>query len=397
MKELTVMKIQLLNKIAKCGTAVFDDTYTVGEEIENPDAIMVRSAAMHDMQFSPNLKAIARAGAGVNNIPVDRCADEGIVVFNTPGANANAVKELVMAGLLLASRDIIGGANWVKENADDPDIAKSVEKNKSKFAGHELKGKKLGVIGLGAIGGPLCNLARHFGMEVYGCDPYLSVEAAWNISRDVHRLMTREEVFKECDFISLHTPLVVNDDPKVATKGMINEGTIAMMKDGAVVLNFARDALVDDDAMEKALASGKIARYVTDFPNARTAGMKGVIAIPHLGASTEEAEDNCAIMAAHELDDFLKNGNIKNSVNYPNVELPHNGDCRLCIFHKNIPTILSQITSAVSEENINIENFINKSKKDNAYTVVEINGDIPEKVVDKVKAIEGVIRIRVIK
>ena len=391
------MKIQLLNKIAKCGTAVFDDTYTVGEEIENPDAIMVRSAAMHDMQFSPNLKAIARAGAGVNNIPVDRCADEGIVVFNTPGANSNAVKELVMAGLLLASRDIIGGANWVKENADDPDIAKSVEKNKSKFAGNELKGKKLGVIGLGAIGGPLCNLARHFGMEVYGCDPYLSVEAAWNISRDVHRLMTREEVFKECDFISLHTPLVVNDDPKVATKGMINEGTIAMMKDGAVVLNFARDALVDDDAMEKALASGKIARYVTDFPNARTAGMKGVIAIPHLGASTEEAEDNCAIMAAHELDEFLKNGNIKNSVNYPNVELPHNGDCRLCIFHKNIPTILSQITSAVSEENINIENFINKSKKDNAYTVVEINGDIPEKVVDKVKAIEGVIRIRVIK
>lgn len=391
------MKIQLLNKIAKCGTAVFDDTYTVGEEIENPDAIMVRSAAMHDMQFSPNLKAIARAGAGVNNIPVDRCADEGIVVFNTPGANANAVKELVMAGLLLASRDIIGGVNWVKENADDPDIAKSVEKNKSKFAGNELKGKKLGVIGLGAIGGPLCNLARHFGMEVYGCDPYLSVEAAWNISRDVHRLMTREEVFKECDFISLHTPLVVNDDPKIATKGMINEGTIAMMKDGAVVLNFARDALVDDDAMEKALASGKIARYVTDFPNARTAGMKGVIAIPHLGASTEEAEDNCAIMAAHELDEFLKNGNIKNSVNYPNVELPHNGDCRLCIFHKNIPTILSQITSAVSEENINIENFINKSKKDNAYTVVEINGDIPEKVVDKVKAIEGVIRIRVIK
>lgn len=391
------MKIQLLNKIAKCGTAVFDDTYTVGEEIENPDAIMVRSAAMHDMEFSPNLKAIARAGAGVNNIPVDRCADEGIVVFNTPGANANAVKELVLAGLLLASRDIIGGANWVKENAGDPDIAKAVEKNKSKFAGHELKGKKLGVVGLGAIGGPLCNLARHFGMEVYGCDPYLSVEAAWNISRDVHRLMTREEVFKECDFISLHTPLVVNDDPKIATKGMINEGTIAMMKDGAVVLNFARDALVDDDAMEKALASGKIARYVTDFPNARTAGMKGVIAIPHLGASTEEAEDNCAVMAAHELDEFLKKGNIKNSVNYPNVELPHNGDCRLCIFHKNIPNVLSQITAAVSEENINIENFINKSKKDNAYTVVEIVGDIPERTVEKVSTIEGVIRVRLIK
>ena len=390
------MKIQLLNKIAKCGTAVFDDTYTVGEEIENPDAIMVRSAAMHDMQFSPNLKAIARAGAGVNNIPVDRCADEGIVVFNTPGANANAVKELVMAGLLLASRDIIGGANWVKENADDPDIAKSVEKNKSKFAGNELKGKKLGVIGLGAIGGPLCNLARHFGMEVYGCDPYLSVEAAWNISRDVHRLMTREEVFKECDFISLHTPLVVNDDPKVATKGMINEGTIAMMKDGAVVLNFARDALVDDDAMEKALASGKIARYVTDFPNARTAGMKGVIAIPHLGASTEEAEDNCAIMAAHELDEFLKNGNIKNSVNFPNVSMPMSADKRICVLHANIPNIISGITSAIGETGANIENMMNKSKGDNAYTMAEINGAVPAATVEKIAAIEGVRRVRVI-
>ena len=391
------MKIQLLNKIAKCGTAVFDDKYTVGEEIENPDAIMVRSAAMHDMQFGNNLKAIARAGAGVNNIPVDRCADLGIVVFNTPGANANAVKELVIAGLLLASRDIVGGIEWVKENSNDPDIAKSVEKNKSKFAGHELKGKKLGVIGLGAIGGPLCNLARHFGMEVYGCDPYLSVEAAWNISRDVHRIMTREEIFKECDFISIHTPLVVNDDPKVATKGMINDGTIAMMKDGVVILNFARDALVDDDAIEKALASGKVARYVTDFPNARTAGMKGVIAIPHLGASTEEAEDNCAVMAAHELVDFLECGNIKNSVNFPNVELPHNGDFRLCVFHKNIPNVLSQITAAVSDANINIENFINKSKKENAYTVVEINGELPESVIEKVSAIEGVVRINVIK
>ncbi len=391
------MKIQLLNKIAKCGTAVFDDNYTVGEEIENPDAIMVRSASMHEMEFGNNLKAIARAGAGVNNIPVDKCADAGIVVFNTPGANANAVKELVMAGLLLASRDVVGGINWVKENAADPDIAKSVEKNKSKFAGHELKGKKLGVIGLGAIGGPLCNLARHFGMEVYGCDPYLSVESAWNISRDVHRIANREEIFKECDFISLHTPLVVNDDPKIATKGMINAETIAMMKDGAVVLNFARDALVDDDAMESALARGKIARYVTDFPNARTAGMPGVIAIPHLGASTEESEDNCAIMAAHELVDFLECGNIKNSVNFPNVELPHNGDYRLCIFHKNIPNMLSQITTAISDEKINIENFINKSKKDNAYTVVEIIGSLPESVVEKVKNIDGVIRINVIK
>lgn len=390
-------KIKLLNKIAKCGTRVFDEKYTVGDEVESPDAIMVRSAAMHDMVFDKNLKAIARAGAGVNNIPVDRCAAEGIVVFNTPGANANAVKELVMAGMLLASRDVVGGIEWVKENAADPDISKNVEKNKSKFAGHELMGKKLGVIGLGAIGGPLSNLARHFGMDVYGCDPYLSVDAAWRINKEIHHVKTREEIYKDCDFISLHVPLIVSDDPKTSTKGMIDARAISMMKDGVVVMNFARDLLVDEDAMLDALKSGKVKKYITDFPNTKTAGAEGVIAIPHLGASTEESEDNCAIMAAHELIDFLECGNIKNSVNYPDVVLPHNGDYRMCVFHKNIPSMLTQISSAISDEKINIENFINKSKKDYAYTVVEINGELPKTVVDAVKSIDGVIKVNIIK
>lgn len=390
-------KIKLLNKIAKCGTRVFDEKYTVGDEVESPDAIMVRSAAMHDMVFDKNLKAIARAGAGVNNIPVDRCAAEGIVVFNTPGANANAVKELVMAGMLLASRDVVGGIEWVKENASDPDISKSVEKNKSKFAGHELMGKKLGVIGLGAIGGPLSNLARHFGMDVYGCDPYLSVDAAWRINKEIHHVKTREEIYKDCDFISLHVPLIVSDDPKTSTKGMIDARAISMMKDGVVVMNFARDLLVDEDAMLDALKSGKVKKYITDFPNTKTAGAEGVIAIPHLGASTEESEDNCAVMAAHELIDFLECGNIKNSVNYPDVVLPHNGDYRMCVFHKNIPSMLTQISSAISDEKINIENFINKSKKDYAYTVVEINGELPDSVVYAVKSIDGVIKVNIIK
>lgn len=390
-------KIKLLNKIAKCGTRVFDEKYTVGDEVESPDAIMVRSAAMHDMVFDKNLKAIARAGAGVNNIPVDRCAAEGIVVFNTPGANANAVKELVIAGMLLASRDVVGGIEWVKENASDPDISKSVEKNKSKFAGHELMGKKLGVIGLGAIGGPLSNLARHFGMDVYGCDPYLSVDAAWRINKEIHHVKTREEIYKDCDFISLHVPLIMSDDPKTSTKGMIDARAISMMKDGVVVMNFARDLLVDEDAMLDALKSGKVKKYITDFPNTKTAGAEGVIAIPHLGASTEESEDNCAVMAAHELIDFLECGNIKNSVNYPDVVLPHNGDYRMCVFHKNIPSMLTQISSAISDEKINIENFINKSKRDYAYTVVEINGELPDSVVDAVKSIDGVIKVNIIK
>ena len=389
--------IKLLNKIAKVGTDVFDaDAYKVGEDIEDPDAIMVRSAAMHDMEFGPSLRAIARAGAGTNNIPVDRCAKEGIVVFNTPGANANGVKELVIAGMLLASRDVVGGIEWVRDNASDPDIAKSVEKNKSKFAGTELAGKKLGVIGLGAIGGPLCNAAHSLGMDVYGCDPFISVEAAWKISRSVNRVKTREEIFRECDYISVHTPLIDSDDPKVATRGMINEEAISMMKDGVIILNFARDALADDDAMEKALKSGKIRKYVTDFPNAKTAGMEGVIAIPHLGASTEESEDNCAVMAAKELVDFIENGNIVNSVNYPTVSLDRSGFDRICVMHSNIPSIISQVSAAISSEGINIENLVSKSRGDFAYTIFEVTGRPSEATLDNTRSIEGIIRISVV-
>ena len=390
-------KIKLLNKIAKVGTDVFDaDTYKVGEDIEDPDAIMVRSAAMHDMEFGPSLRAIARAGAGTNNIPVERCAKEGIVVFNTPGANANGVKELVLAGMLLASRDVVGGIEWVRDNASDPDIAKSVEKNKSKFAGTELSGKKLGVIGLGAIGGPLCNAAHSLGMDVYGCDPFISVEAAWKISRSVNRVKTREEIFRECDYISVHTPLLDSDDPKVATRGMINEEAISMMKDGVIILNFARDALADDDAMEKALKSGKVRKYVTDFPNAKTAGMEGVIAIPHLGASTEESEDNCAVMAAKEIVDFIENGNIVNSVNYPSVSLDRSGFVRICVMHSNIPSIISQISAAISSEGINIENLVSKSRGDFAYTIFDVTGRPSETTLDRTRSIDGIIRINVI-
>ncbi len=390
-------KIQLLNKIAKCGTDIFDEGYTVASEIEEPDAIMVRSAAMHDMELGGNLKAIARAGAGVNNIPLDKCAEQGIVVFNTPGANANGVKELALCGLLLACRDVVGGINWVQTVKDDPNVAKLIEKEKSRFAGIEIKGKKLGIIGLGAIGGPLATAAVHLGMDVLGCDPYISVDAAWNISRSVHKVDTREEIFKNADIISIHTPLIDNPDPKVATKHMINKDTIAMMKDGVIILNFARDALVNDDDIEEALKSGKVRRYVTDFPNARTAGMEGVIAIPHLGASTEESEDNCAVMAAQELREYLERGNIVHSVNFPDVSMPHNGDARICVLHKNIPNLLSQITSAVSARGINIENLANRSKKDYAYTIVEIIGDIPTELVDEVSSIDGVIRVNLIK
>ena len=388
--------VQLLNKIAKCGTDIFDETYAVAENIENPDAIMVRSAVMHDMEFGDNLKAIARAGAGVNNIPLDKCAEEGIVVFNTPGANANGVKEAALCGMLLAVRDIVGGINWVQTVKDDPNVAKLVEKEKSKFAGTEIKGKTLGIIGLGAIGGPLANAAVHLGMDVLGCDPYISVEAAWNLSRTIQKVNTREDIFKNADIISIHVPLIDNADPAVSTKYMINKDTIAMMKDGVIILNFARDALVNDDDIEAALKSGKVRKYVTDFPNARTAGMEGVIAIPHLGASTEESEDNCAVMAAKQLREYLELGNIVNSVNYPDVSMPHSGDARICVLHKNIPNIISQITTAISAEGINIENMANRSKKDYAYTIVEITGKVPETVTEKIKAIDGIIKTNII-
>ncbi|MBO4422142.1 MAG: phosphoglycerate dehydrogenase [Clostridia bacterium] len=388
--------IKLLNKISKNGTDVFDNNYICGEDIKFPDAILVRSAAMHDMKFDKKLLAIARAGAGVNNIPVDRCAEEGIVVFNTPGANANAVKELVIAGMLLAARDVVGGIEWVRENADDPDISKSVEKNKSKFAGNELRGKKLGVIGLGAIGGPLSNTARHFGMEVYGCDPYITIDAAWNISRDVKRVKTRDEIYANCDYITLHVPLIKNPDPARSTEKMIGAADFEKMKDGVVILNFARDLLVDDDALEAAIESGKVRKYVTDFPNAKTAKMKNVIAIPHLGASTEESEDNCAVMAAHELKDYIENGNITNSVNFPDASLPHSGDYRLCVLHRNIPGIVAQLATAVADEKLNIANMVNKSRGDYAYTIIEINGALPQASVDKIQGLDDIIRIRVI-
>lgn len=391
-----MFNIQTLNKIAACGTDVFDEKYTIADEVTNPDAIMVRSAKMHDMEFGDKLLAIARAGAGVNNIPVEKCAEQGIVVFNTPGANANGVKELAIAGMILASRDVIGGANWVKENSSDPDIAKSVEKSKAQFAGTEIKGKTLGIIGLGAIGGPLGNAALSLGMNVLGCDPYISIDAAWHIKENITRVKTREEIFKNSDYISVHTPLIENPDPNINTKHMINAETISMMKDGVIIMNFARDTLVDDDAMEAALKSGKVRRYITDFPNEKTANMEGVIAIPHLGASTEESEDNCAVMAANELIEYLEKGNIRNSVNFPNAELNTIGT-KICILHKNVPAVISAITSTLSAASINIENMLNASKKDYAYTIIDAVGDISDDIVQKLSAAEKVIKVRVIK
>jgi D-3-phosphoglycerate dehydrogenase len=384
-------KYNCLNKISKIGTQNFGENYTATDDINEADAILVRSATMHDMTFGKNVKAIARAGAGVNNIPLDRCAEEGIVVFNTPGANANGVKELVIAGMLLAARDITGGINWVQTIKEEPEIAKMVEKGKSNYAGTEIQGKKLGVIGLGAIGVLVANAAVGLGMEVYGCDPYISVENAWKLSRSVKAVKTREEIFKKCDYITVHVPLL--DD----TRNMINAETIKTMKNGVIILNFARDLLVNDDDMAAALAAGKVKKYVTDFPNAKSAKMAGTIAIPHLGASTEESEDNCAVMAVKELVEYLENGNIINSVNYPSVDA---GICRtaarICILHKNIPNMLTQFTGAFSAEGINIENMVNKSKGDSAYSVLDV-ANVNDDIVKKVSAIEGVRSVRVIK
>lgn len=385
------MKIKLLNKIAKVGIDNFDKKkYEVSEFVENPDAIMVRSAVMHEMPLGENLLAIARAGAGVNNIPVEKCAENGIVVFNTPGANANGVKELAVAALLLASRDIVGGIEWANSIADDPDIAKTVEKGKSKFAGCEIFGKTLGVIGLGAIGGLVANTARSLGMNVIGCDPFITVSAAWSLSRAVHSAASYDEIYANSDYITLHVPATKD------TKGMINAETIAKMRDGVRIINLSRADLVDADAMVEAVKSGKVAAYVTDFPTPKTMGIKGIINIPHLGASTEESEDNCAVMAAKELDDFLTTGNIKNSVNYPTVSIPHTGAARICIAHKNVANILSGVTGLISAEGINIENMSNGSKGDYAYTIVEIGVKVPENIIPKIEAIEGVIRVRVI-
>ena len=347
---------------------------------------------MGDMEFSKNLLAIARAGAGVNNIPLDRCADAGIVVFNTPGANANGVKELVICGMLLAARDVVGGIEWTRSIKDSDTISKDVEKGKKNFAGGEIKGKKLGVIGLGAIGAEVANAAASLGLEVLGYDPYISVNSAWRLSRKIKHITDINEIFKDCDYITLHVPLT-NDN-----KGMIGKDSIAEMKDGVVILNFARDLLVDDDEMEKALESGKVARYVTDFPNTKSAKMEKAIVIPHLGASTQESEDNCAVMAANELVDYLENGNIKNSVNFPSCDM---GVCqaegRVAILHKNIPNMIGQITSAFAKNGYNISDLTNKSKASRAYTLIDIESKASEKLVDELNAIDGVLKVRVIK
>lgn len=385
-------KIHCLNAIANVGTDIFDENYKLTDNIEEADAIMVRSAAMGDMEFSENLLAIARAGAGVNNIPLERCADAGIVVFNTPGANANGVKELVICGMLLAARDVVGGIEWTRSIKDSDTIAKDVEKGKKNFAGGEIKGKKLGVIGLGAIGAEVANAAASLGLEVLGYDPFISVNAAWRLSRKIKHITDINEIFRECDYITLHVPLT--DD----NKGMIGKNSIPQMKDGVVILNFARDMLVDDDEMEKALESGKVARYVTDFPNIKSAKMEKAIVIPHLGASTQESEDNCAVMAANELVDYLENGNIKNSVNFPSCDM---GVCqvegRVALLHKNIPNMIGQITSAFANSGYNISDLTNKSKGSKAYTLIDIESKASESLVKELNAIDGILKVRVIK
>lgn len=385
-------QIHYLNPISPKGTALWTEDYEKTEAMDQAQAVMVRSAAMHDLELPESLLAVARAGAGVNNIPLDKCAEEGIVVFNTPGANANGVMELAICGMLLGCRDIIGGINWVQSIKDEADVAKKVEKNKSKFAGHELAGKSLGVIGLGAIGGPLANAARKLGMTVYGCDPYISIDAAWHLDSHIIRVKTREEIYEKCDIISVHVPLLDS------TRKMINTDALELMKDGVILLNFARDALVDDDALEVALKSGKVKRYITDFPNEKTASMEGVIAIPHLGASTEEAEDNCAKMAVKQVMNYLENGNIINSVNYPNCDM---GVCskegRITILHRNIPNTLSQFTSAMAKEDINISDMLNRSRGEYAYTMLDLDGKPSEHAVEALKKIDGVLRVRVIR
>lgn len=384
-------RIHYLNKISPKGTALWRENYQLTEQLPEAEGILVRSAAMHDLELPEGLLAVARAGAGVNNIPLDKCAQKGIVVFNTPGANARSVMELTLCGLLLGCRDVIGGINWVKSIAPEGDVAKKVEKGKSQFVGHEMLGRKLGVIGLGAVGGPLANAAQRLGMEVYGCDPFISIDAAWHLDSQITRVNRREDVFSTCDIISLHTPLL--DD----TRKMINAETIATMKDGVIILNFARDLLVDDDAMAEALSSGKVARYVTDFPNDKTASMSGCIAIPHLGASTEESEDNCAKMAVAEMMNYLENGNIINSVNFPNCDM---GVCtaagRICILHRNIPNSLSRFTTAVAAEGINIAGLMNKSRGEYAVTMLDLDHKVSSNACEHLKNIEGVLRVRVI-
>lgn len=386
---MKVMKVKLMNKIAKVGTDVLSPTkYEVGENVVDEDAVMVRSAALHEMQFSKNLRAIARCGAGVNNIPVDKCTENGIVVFNTPGANANAVKELALAALVLASRDILGGVKWVETLSGAEDVSKAVEKGKGAFVGHELAGKTLGVIGLGAIGGMVANAAVSLGMTVMGYDPYITAKAAWNLAPSVKQASDYADIFARCDYITLHVPATPQ------TKNMICEKTISQMKDGVRILNLARADLVNATDIKNALNAKKVAVYVTDFPTNEMVGAEGVIAIPHLGASTMESEDHCAIMAAQQIDEFLTCGNIRNSVNFPAVGLPYSEKPRVCIMHKNIPNMLTQITSAFSAQNINIENLANGSKGEIAYTIAETNAQSDEAILSKLSAIDGVFGVR---
>ena len=385
-------KFACLNSISPIGLKNFTNRYEQVSELSEANGILVRSASMHDMEFSDNLYAIARAGAGVNNIPLQKCAEKGIVVFNTPGANANGVKELVFAGMLLASRDIVEGVNWVRANKAKEDIAKTAEKEKKKFAGTELQGKKLGIIGLGAIGVIVANAAVNLGMDVYGYDPYVSVDSAWHLSRKITHVLNVDDIYKNCDFITIHVPLLDS------TKNMINKEAVAKMKKGVILINMARDLLVDEEAVVAAIESGKVRRYVSDFPNPTVAGKKGCITTPHLGASTEESEINCAKMAVDELRDYLENGNIKNSVNYPSCDM---GVCtaggRLCIFHKNQPSMITQFTQILGASDVNIAGMANKSKKEVAYTLIDFDTPADKELVKKLSEVKDVYRVRVIK
>ncbi len=381
-----------LNPIAGVGLDLLSDEYNKVDDIKDAQAVLVRSAAMHDMELPKTLEVVARAGAGVNNIPLDKCAEAGIVVFNTPGANANGVKELVFAGMLLAARDVVGGIEWVKGEEGNAEVAKLAEKQKKNFAGSEIAGKKLGVIGLGAIGVKVANAATHLGMEVYGYDPYISVNAAWSLSRNVNHVNAVEEIYKNCDYITIHVPLLDS------TKKMINAEAIAMMKPTTVVLNFARDLLVDEEAMVAALEEGKIAKYVSDFPNPTTVGKKGCIVTPHIGASTEESEDNCAVMAVKEIRDFLENGNITHSVNYPDCNM---GECksagRLLLLHRNVKGMISSYTSILGDANINISDMTNKSRGDYACTLLDVDAPVTKEVEEKLQTLDGVLKVRIVK
>ena len=381
--------IKLMNKIAKIGTDVFEtDNFNVSDSIENPDAIMVRSASLHDMEMPENLVAIARAGAGVNNIPVDKCTENGIVVFNTPGANANGVKELAICALVLAARDVVGGIKWAETLNGEGDIAKLVEKGKSAYVGNELLGKKLGVVGLGAIGGMVANAANALGMSVMGYDPYITPAAAWSLAPSIKQASSYDEIFKTCDYITLHVPSTPT------TRNMISERSLALMKNGVRIINLARADLVNADDIKAAIESGKVAKYVTDFPTEDTIGVKGIVNIPHLGASTYESEDHCAVMAAKQLREYLLYGNIKNSVNFPTVSLPLTSCSRVGVMHKNRPNMLSQITAAFSKEHVNIENMASGSKGEDSYAILEVNGEANEKIIESVMKIEGVFGVR---